>query len=155
METAINFLKLSRLRQSLGVAYGRLERSSEDDLYSDTQLDLFRRILSRAKESVNRWGGKLYFVYLPARDRYATGREYGRQSILKIVNDLGLIIIDLEPAFRLQNNPLTLFPYGRFGHYNERGHRLVADEVLRTLNRRVSRTGGSTGFPTSLTVSFE
>jgi hypothetical protein len=153
IETVRNFLKLTHLRQSLGVVYGRLERSSEDDVYSGTQLDLFRRVLSRAKESVNRWGGTLYFVYLPARDRYANRQDYSREDTLRIVKDLGLIIIDLEPIFRLQNDPLTLFPYGRFGHYNERGHRLVADEVLRMLHGRASRTKGGTQLSTGPTVN--
>jgi hypothetical protein len=144
IETAVAFLKLRQFRQSLAIAYERLARTSGDDTYSNTQLDLFRSVLKRAQESVDRWGGKLYFVYLPARDRYANGQEYSRQSVRKIVSDLGLVIIDLEPAFRLQRNPLSLFPYGRFGHYNEDGHRLVADEVLRILNQRALRTSSTT-----------
>jgi hypothetical protein len=141
-DTVIDFLKLRHLRQLLKISFGRPERTSGDNKYSERQLDLFRRVLSRAKESVNGWGGELYFVYLPARDRYARGHDYSRNAVLNIVKDLGLIVIDLEPAFRLQGDPFTLFPFGRFGHYNERGHRLVAYEVLGALNPQPSHTIG-------------
>jgi PAS domain S-box-containing protein len=139
-DTVTDFLKLRHLRQLLKISFGRTERTSGDNKYSESQLDLFRRVLSRAKESVNGWGGELYFVYLPARDRYARGYDYSRNAVLNIVKDIGLIVIDLEPAFRLQGDPFTLFPFGRFGHYNEQGHRLIADKVLGVLNRQPSHT---------------
>jgi hypothetical protein len=142
MDMATDFLQLRNLRQLLEITYGRSKQTSGDNRYSDKQLDLFRRVLLRAKTSVNGWGGKLYFVYLPARDRFARGYDYSRDAVLNIVKDLDLILIDLEPAFRLQGDPFSLFPYGRFGHYNEKGHRLVADTVLGTLNRHTLHTTG-------------
>jgi hypothetical protein len=139
MDTAITFLKLGHLRQSLGVVYGRLAQGSQDDVYSDTQLDLFRRVLFRAKESVDRWGGKLYFVYLPARDRYVNGQNYHREKILSIVENVDLPVIDVHARFQHESDPSKLFPFGRFGHYNEKGARLTADEALRALAPRAFR----------------
>ena len=105
----------------------------EEEEYSEAQLNLFRNVLLKAKESVGAWEGTLYFVYLPDRDRYANNADNHRQSILAIVRDSGIPVIDVHARFRLQSDPLSLFPFGRFGHYNEEGNRLVAEEVLRSI----------------------
>ena len=42
-------------------------------------------------------------------------------------------LIDLDHAFRAHPDPLALFPFRRLGHYNEAGHRLVAEAVLSML----------------------
>lgn len=133
--TLADFLRLSRSRQTLGLVYGRGVRDT-GDWYSQAQLDLFRSVLLRAKSSAEAWGGTLYFVYLPARDRYAEGHDYHRQSVLAVVKDTGIPIIDVHARFQRESNPLSLFPFGRFGHYNEEGNRLVAEEVLRSINHK-------------------
>jgi hypothetical protein len=104
--------------------------------------DLFRDVLSHANSTVRSWGGTLCFVYLPswmsvATPPYPTEVHFSpevdlqwRQQVLAIVNDLHLPLIDLYPAFRAQRDPLTFFPFRRFGHYNENGHGFVA-KVLR------------------------
>jgi PAS domain S-box-containing protein len=131
--TVGEFLRLSLLRQRLGLVYGpALEKP--DAWYSQSQLDLFRSVLLHAKTLVEAWGGKLYFVYLPDRDRYANGQDYHRQSILAVVTGTGIPIIDVHARFQRESDPLTLFPFGRFGHYDEEGNRVVAEEVLRSIS---------------------
>ena len=56
-----------------------------------------------------------------------------RAHVLRIIRTLGIPLIDLDTAFRSHPDPLALFPFRRLGHYNEAGHRLVAEAVLRTL----------------------
>ena len=56
-----------------------------------------------------------------------------RPHVLRAVRNLGIPLIDIDNAFRPQPDPLALFPFRRLGHYNEAGHRLVAEEVLRTM----------------------
>ncbi len=135
-ETLKNFLKLTYLRQTLGAGFGGTVQTSELPEYSGAQLDLFRNVLLQAKMSVGTWGGVLYFVYLPGRDRYAYDLDYNRKSILSIVRGLDLPIIDLSDSFQLRGDPLRWFPFGRFGHYNEEGNRLVAKEVLRSIESK-------------------
>ena len=48
-----------------------------------------------------------------------------------MVRELGLPLIDVHPAFEAHHDPLSLFPFRGFGHYNEAGHALVAQTVLR------------------------
>lgn len=108
-------------------------------------LELFGQIMAQAKNDVSDWGGTLYFVYLPTWERYARGNpgEDGqrRTKILSIVSNLGIPIIDVHPVFQSQSDPLSIFPFREPGHYNEKGHRLVAEEVLKTIFP-VSQTAG-------------
>ena len=135
-QIVLEFVKLSSLRGTLGLVYGRAAQSSDDEWYSQDQLELFRTILLQAKSTVEEWDGTLYFVYLPARDRYVKAEDYHRQAVLNIVKDSGIPIIDIHARFQRESDPMRLFPFGRFGHYNEQGHRVVAEEVLRVVSTK-------------------
>ena len=99
-------------------------------------MDLLDRALREAKATVDTWGGRLYFVYLPERDSCIDScRAVGdRAQIMTMVRRSGISLIDLHYAFRAQSDPLALFPFRRLGHYNEKGHRLVGDEVLKSIS---------------------
>ena len=135
-QSVLEFLKLSSLRGALGLVYGRAAQKSDDELYTQEQLELFRTILLQAKSTVEEWDGTLHFVYLPARDRYAKAADYHRQGVLNIVKDSGIPIIDIHARFQRESDPMSLFPFGRFGHYNEQGQRMVAEEVLRVISMK-------------------
>jgi hypothetical protein len=130
-------VKLDALRQRLGLVYGDSSQSSQ---YTESDIrvtmDLLDRALRQAKATVDTWGGKLYFVYLPERDSCIdSGRAAGdRAEIINTVKRAGITLIDLHPVFRAQKDPMELFPFRRLGHYNEKGHRLVGDEVLKSIS---------------------
>jgi hypothetical protein len=99
--------------------------------------NLLNKTLAEAQRLVASWKGRLYFVYLPSWSRFrnhATLPDRERSAVLKLVSDLGIPVIDAEPAFREQGDPLSLFPFRRFGHYNETGNQVVADAILRSLS---------------------
>ena len=129
------------LRNRLGLFYGRTSEEAElAELLSDVQgpnLNLFREILSQAKSRVSAWGGTLYFVYLPGFARYGNYRDIAseqRPQIMNLVKMLDIPLIDLHPVFRAQKDPLALFPFRQPVHYNEKGHQLVAEEVLKAIS---------------------
>jgi hypothetical protein len=128
----LNVIKLSQLRQRLDLARAQFvaEKPTEEI------LNLFAKILLHAKTRVDAWGGKLYFVYLPDWTRYSKGAvaEKNREQVLSLIRNLDIPLIDLHEAFQRQKDPLALFPFRREGHYNEAGHRLVAQEVLRSIS---------------------
>jgi hypothetical protein len=134
-------VKLSPLRQRLGLVYGDSPQSSPTDPDVKTTMDLFDRALREAKATVDRWGGKLYFVYLPERDScFDSGRTVAdRVQVLDIVRMVGIPLIDVHHAFRSQSDPLALFPFRRLGHYNEKGHHVVGDEVLKSISLDISK----------------
>ena len=101
-------------------------------------MELFREVLSQAETRVDAWGGQLYFIYLPEWARYSGYSSRGktiRGSVLAMVESLGIPIVDIDPAFQANGDPLSLFPFRENGHYSESGHRLVAQEVLKAISR--------------------
>jgi hypothetical protein len=136
-----SFIKLSTLRPRIGLVHGEdtEELESVADMES-VRLPLLRDVLSKAKSRVSGWGGTLYLVYLPGWPRDEDGLiapEQQRPHVLALARDLGLPVVDPLPRFRERPDPLSLVPLRLPGsHYNEEGHRLVADEVLRVLGTR-------------------
>ena len=103
-------------------------------------MDLFREVLSQAQARVTGWGGKLHFVYLPGFATYANYPDIGhklRPRVIDVVNSLKIPVIDIDPVFRAEGDPLSLFPFREPGHYTEPGHRLVAQEVLKTISSQI------------------
>jgi hypothetical protein len=96
---------------------------------------LFRRILTEANHLVASWGGQIYFVYLPTWERFRLPdlASKDRDAVLNLVKELGMRLIDLNPIFEQHPDPLSLFPTRRYAHYNDAGHALVAQEILRHL----------------------
>lgn len=98
-------------------------------------LDLYGRVLRAAKAETAKYGGKLVVVYLPEYHRFApsfgtTSGAHLKSEFIESVRSLGIDVIDVAEAFAMQPEPLTLFPYGVFGHYNSEGHALVARVTL-------------------------
>jgi hypothetical protein len=94
--------------------------------------ELFRRVLSEARDATRSWDGALYFVYLPSFQRLSGSDdvEPHRDEVLETVRELGIPVVDLYEIFRTHEDPLAYFPYRLPGHYNERGYRAVAEAVL-------------------------
>jgi len=131
------FLKLWRLREWVNLMYGISTFQGEVSTIGRTEYDLLSATLRQALGMTSNWGGPLYFVYLPSWNRYRNGprvsdREHA--TVLEIAKGLHIPVIDVEPRFRLEPDPLSLFPFRRSGHYNERGNQLVADTVLAFLS---------------------
>lgn len=133
----LDIIKLSTVRTKLGLVYGtsKVEAAFESD---ELQIRLFREILQNAHAFVNTWNGMLYFVYLPAWERYINPQltSDNRDAILALVRGLNIPVIDIHQAFLAHGDPLRLFPFRQLGHYNDDGHRLVAETVLRYFSSR-------------------
>jgi len=130
--------KLTTLRSSLGLI-SRQETLVEEEARANREVDmaLFKSILMQAKSTVESWGGSLYFVYFPQWERYASSKplKVNRKQVLEIVTGLQIPLIDLHSTLRSHTDPLSLFPFRLFGHYNADGNRLVAEAVLKQLAR--------------------
>jgi hypothetical protein len=55
--------------------------------------------------------------------------------VLGIARRLKLHVMDMHEVFVTHPDPLSLFPFRRYAHYNEAGHKLVGEEVLRQLGK--------------------
>ncbi|BAP58015.1 hypothetical protein THII_3718 [Thioploca ingrica] len=103
---------------------------------------LFRKILEQARNITTSWNGRLYFVYLPTWERYATHVKhntfYHRQEVLSIINSLNIPIIDIHnEVFATHPDPLSLFPFRLLAHYNAEGYRLVSQAIYQHLQQEM------------------
>ena len=102
--------------------------------------ELFGRIMEKVKSSVDRWNGRLYFVYLPGRSRYVVHRDRllrdpkARELVLDVVSKLKIPIIDIhQELFALNADPLLYFDLSGTDHYNAFGYRAVGELVANRL----------------------
>ena len=129
LQNWISFIGLAKLRASLDLP----------STLGAPDYPLFERVLAEARATVKGWGGRLYFVYLPAYSSVVGpnaksapfDQVHGRVG--EIVGSLGIPLIDLGRAFRAHKDPSSLFPFRSGGHYNEAGHGLVAEITLEAL----------------------
>ncbi|NEP28791.1 MAG: hypothetical protein F6K49_45270, partial [Moorea sp. SIO3I6] len=119
--------RLYDLRRELRFITSKLSQSQA------SSLPLFRKILSEAKDEVNSWDGQLYFVYLPAWNRYGRTSNndnlHYRNNVLSLVEELEIPIIDFHEVMSTHPDPLSLFPFQIYLHYTAEGYRLLAEQI--------------------------
>jgi hypothetical protein len=97
---------------------------------------LFFEILTKARNRVAAWGGKLYFVYLPEYSRYQSHMKYSGidkrdSNVVNAVKSLNIPIIHIhKESFSNHPDPLSLFPFRNAGHYNAKGYNEVAKAII-------------------------
>ena len=74
---------------------------------------------------------ELYFVYLPSYKRYKNKFNKINYNLVKnIVNELDIPFIDIhDEVFKLEENPLKLFPFQLPTHYNIDGYRKTSEAI--------------------------
>lgn len=104
---------------------------------NQSQLTLFEKILQQAKYDTEKFGGKLYFVYLPEWKRLAKTRlsvtALHRDDVLNIAKGLDIPVMDLTDDMSSAEDPLKYFPFRLSGHYNSEGYSLLADRISEKL----------------------
>ena len=116
-----------------------------DKMSLDRGLDfgidpLFGKIIANAKDFVNSWKGKLYFVYLPDKERYGDGnikndRYLKRSQVIELINNLGIPIIDIHKEFfTKQTDPISFFADRIYGHYSPKGYSEISKVIIKKIN---------------------
>jgi len=136
------FFRFYYLRRALNVAQLTLfpEKITTDKKIKEVVDPLFLDILKKARDMVHGWGGRFYFVYLPAHNR-VLGDDNGpinlysekslRVEIVARVGALNIPVLDLqEKIFAIENNPLELFPFKMPGHYTAEGYKKIGKVVF-------------------------
>jgi hypothetical protein len=138
-------LKLWGLREKWSLMSGNVASENQFLAAFDAgKQNVLRDVLAQGNRIVAGWGGRLYLVYLPNWHRYRNRRapfDRAHAGVLNLANSLGISVIDTEPTFAAQPDPLAMFGAKKFGHYSEAGNQAIADTVLRELGepRLVSR----------------
>jgi hypothetical protein len=112
-----------------------------DKMALDRGLDfgvdpLFEKIISQAKSDINRWGGKLYFVYLPDKERYTSNKAHDdnylkRGTVIELIENLNIPVIDVHKDFFMkQNDPLSFYAHRIYGHFNPEGYKKISEFIV-------------------------
>ena len=85
------------------------------------------------------WGGQIYLVYLPERERYAVPRtaeldDEIHKTVMRVARVSGARSHRRPCGISVARGSLEFFPFRLRGHYNEQGHRLVGETVLQALS---------------------
>ena len=131
IEWIINLLKLTELRRMINLR----PIPAATLTAAPVPKSIFRDILQKSNQMISRMDGKMYFVYLPSFVRYSTGKEdQYRDFIMQTATELNIPIIDIhEEVFDSHPDPLSLFPFRMWGHYNAEGYKLVAELIGKRL----------------------
>ena len=101
---------------------------------------LFEKIIVKARNLTNSWDGRLYFVYLPDKERYSNQRikddNYLKRSrIIELINNLNIPLIDIHEEFFIkQNDPIEFFAERIYGHYSPDGYNEISKIILKNIN---------------------
>jgi hypothetical protein len=98
---------------------------------------LFKKIILEGKNHINSWGGKLYFVYLPDKERYSGNKANDdnylkRKEVIKLIKMLNIPIIDVHKDFFMkQDDPLSFYAHRIYGHFNPEGYKKIAELIVK------------------------
>ena len=122
----LKFIKLENLRNML-IKYPAKQAVPNNK---------FEEVLKLAKKISIENNSNLYFVYLPRYSRYT--KKYNNSSyneIKKIIQKLNIELIDIhKEVFAVQENPLNLFPFEMYGHYNQLGYKKIAEHIFKKIS---------------------
>jgi hypothetical protein len=104
--------------------------------------DTFSQVLRTARDSVHRWNGALFLVYLPVhyfegwwRQRHRGSPRERHERVLGIGRLLDVPVIDLEPVFE-QGGTLHRFLYPYPAHFTAEGYGEVGRAIVQYLEAR-------------------
>lgn len=123
----IKFIKIYNLRNN---TFPKLQPLSQ---YRPQPRLEFKEILELVKDLMSKNNSELYFVYLPEYGRYEKSYDNNNYILVKkILNELDIPFIDIHTeVFEKEQNPLKLFPFGLYGHYNVEGYRKIAETIYK------------------------
>ena len=91
----------------------------------------FIKIIKLAEDYAKKIDAEFYFVYLPIEQFFNKNYDYSvYEDVKKIINDLNINFIDINTVFQRENDPLDLFPFKMFNHYNPEGYSKVSKEIF-------------------------
>tara|TARA_B110000444_G_C18807954_1_gene581008 strand:- start:62 stop:1228 length:1167 start_codon:yes stop_codon:yes gene_type:complete len=123
----LKFIRLDKTKKKIKSFLKKKEK--------ELPIQEFENILFRTKELAAINNSNFYFIYLPQYERYTqkiNNKNY--TNVRSIIKKLNINFIDLhEELFIKEKNPLELFPFKMWGHYNELGYKKVAEKIYLNL----------------------
>ena len=126
-----SFLKLNETRTKLNNYLPENQKPNFET--KKILIDEFIKILNLTKDLIKQNNLELYVVYLPEYSHYKMNYDNTDYILVKkIVNELKIPFIDIhQEVFLKEQNPLKLFPFELFGHYNIDGFKKIAETIYK------------------------
>ena len=126
-----SFLKLNETRTKLNNYLPENQKPNFET--KKILIDEFLKILNLTKDLIKQNNLEFYFVYLPEYSHYKMNYDNTDYILVKkIVNELKIPFIDIhQEVFLKEQNPLKLFPFELFGHYNIDGFKKIAETIYK------------------------
>ena len=132
------YIKLTKTRKLISQFLKKeLDSNNQNINYKKNNLKELEKILFLSKKLVLKNKKDFYFVYLPSIDRYfkkesSSDELFYFDEIKFIVNKLNINFIDInKEVFEKEQNPLKLFPFELYAHYNIEGYKKVAETIYK------------------------
>ena len=96
---------------------------------------IYKKIIEKINSISKNNNINFNIVYLPSYERYR-GDDYSElfRIVETICDELSINLINIhKDVFEKQNDPMKLFPFNIYSHYNEKGYELIADVLFKNL----------------------
>ena len=133
-------VKLYKLREFISFFLPREFALVRKQFTTLNVFDAYQQVLQEASNLVKNWGGNIYFIYYPHASRFHDSgfKTYSmtqKNKMINIAENVGVKIIDLQNAFDEVNDKKSLYPLRIFGHPNEKGYDMVANFIVKKVNK--------------------
>tara|TARA_B100000427_G_scaffold318957_1_gene316677 strand:+ start:2054 stop:3364 length:1311 start_codon:yes stop_codon:yes gene_type:complete len=117
------FIKLQKLRSFVSYK-GKIEYDH----------NLLKDIFQKTKNLTEKKNIEMIVVYLPDFWEIKNNKKSEKQKFLfSILNELDLKYLNFFEIISEIKNPLSVFPFESYGHYNEKGYELLANFIYESL----------------------
>ncbi len=118
-----NYIKLMNLRKMIQFESKKINPN-------------FKKIINLANQYSNSYNSKFYFVYLPSYEEIQNKKMSNIYIEVKDqINQLNIPFIDIYKFIKNDKNRLDFFPFGKHGHYNEKGYAKVGKKIYSELSK--------------------
>lgn len=133
-----SFFKMQNIRKIVDKFLGKRVDFDIVEYESNTLL-LFDKVLKKVQELTKKNNSNLYFVYIPGYNRFTKNilakdvEHLNYDDVIKSVKKNNIFLIDFYSRMKEMNDPLSLYPFRGFGHFNEKGYKVLAEYILQKI----------------------
>ncbi len=136
-----SFFKMQNTRQIVR-KFLRKKENFKIIEYDRNSLIIFDKVLKKTQELSTKNNSNLYFVYIPGFNRFTKNiqaeddKHLNYEEVIKSVKKNNINLIDFYANMRELDDPLALYPFRGFGHFNEKGYKILAEYILKNISNK-------------------
>ncbi len=97
----------------------------------------FFKIIEKVEKKLTNNNSKLIFVYMPSYEKYAYDDPFfkRREYVISEIKKRNINMINMTEIFDKHHDVLSLYPYRSYGHPNAKGYEIVANEIIKKIEK--------------------